>query len=87
MRNLQDVLNFFISLVNDYLVPLIISVALIYFLWGVISYIQKPDDKGRDMIFWGLIGLFAMVSVWGLVNLLDNTFKLENAQPPTPIFK
>jgi len=85
-RNLQDVLKFFVDLINNYLVPLIISLALIYFLWGVAKYIQKPDEKGREMILWGLIGLFVMVSVWGLVNLLGGTFNLINTQPPMPRF-
>lgn len=33
------------------------------------------------MMIYGIIGLFVMVSVWGLVNLLSNTFKLDKQFP------
>ena len=62
-------------------VPIVISLAVLYFLWGVARYILKPEDKedAKSMMIWGIIGLFVMVSIWGLVGLLSDTFDLDTA--------
>lgn len=61
-------------------VPILIVLAVIYFIWGVIKYVVSGDEeskaKGRTMIIYGIIGLAVIVGVWGLVNLLLNTFGL-----------
>ena len=61
------------------LVPMIITLALIYFFWGLAVYIKNSSDdtkrKAGLAIMWnGVLALFVMVSVWGLVNLLSDTF-------------
>jgi hypothetical protein len=77
-----------ISLINTVLVPLIFAVAFIVFLYGVAkTYIfsnGEPGEveKGHKIILWGLIGFFVMLSVWGLVNLVANTFGLNTATAP-----
>lgn len=59
------------------IVPLLIGAALVVFLWGVLMYVIKDDSdsKGKavNYMVFGIIGLFVMVSVWGLVNLLQDT--------------
>ena len=81
-----------IGLVEDiltWLVPLLIGVAVVVFLWGVVKYITAGGDeekikKGRDTMIWGIVGLFVMVAVWGLVWILLNTFNLDTGTPPYP---
>jgi len=63
--------------------PLLISISVIVFIVGVIKYISNGDDsakreEGRNFIMYGLIGLFVIVSVWGLVGVLQGTFGLGN---------
>lgn len=63
--------------------PLLISISVIVFIVGVIKYIANGDDstkreEGRNFILYGLIGLFVIVSVWGLVGVLQGTFGLGN---------
>lgn len=63
------------------LIPIIITLGVIYFMWGVIQYTTgKSDDakkEGRDRMIFGIIGLFVIVSIWGLVNLVSTTFDIE----------
>jgi len=71
------------------IIPLLISVALLVFIWGVIQYITAGDDeekrkKATNVILYGIIGLFAIVSVWGLVAILRNTFGITETNIPTP---
>ena len=60
------------------MVALIISWAAVTFLWALIKYIKSedPNAKGEAVktISWGILILAVMLSVWGLVNLLTNTF-------------
>lgn len=59
-------------------IPLVIAFAVLYFLWGARKYITAIDGddqkEAKDMIVHGIIILFVMVSVWGLVNLIVSTF-------------
>lgn len=78
-----------ISRITDILnlvVPLLIGVAVVIFLFGVVKYITAGGDEAkrteaRNTMIFGIIGLFVMVSVWGLVNVLLGTFGFEGAQP------
>jgi hypothetical protein len=54
------------------------SIALLVFFWGIVKYISKRgDEKGieeaKNTIKWGLLALFVMFSVWGLVQALAAT--------------
>lgn len=63
-------------------IPVLITLGVVYFVWGVISYVVAGDDeakkKGRDKIVYGIIGLAVIVAVWGLVKILTNTFGIDN---------
>jgi len=56
--------------------PLIMSLAVIYFVWALMQYLLKEGEeraKAKDAMVWGIIILFVMISVWGLVEILDAT--------------
>lgn len=64
---------------NRAVVPLIFSVAMVAFIWGVVQYVINTDNetaktKGKDFMIWGIVGLAVMLSIWGLVQILGNTF-------------
>ncbi|HEY9586253.1 MAG TPA: hypothetical protein VJJ27_01245 [Candidatus Paceibacterota bacterium] len=53
------------------------AVALLVFLWGVSKTIRAQGDEekikeGRRVMFWGIIALFVMVSISGLVAFLQH---------------
>lgn len=61
------------------LIPLIIGIAVLLFLIGVLQYVTAGGDEekraaARGMIIFGIIALFVMVTVWGFVRILANTF-------------
>jgi hypothetical protein len=57
------------------LVPLLIGIAIVVFFWGIVVYIFTGDkEKGKQVMISGIIALFVMTSVWGLVNILQRTF-------------
>lgn len=65
------------------LIPLIIGAAVLVFLWGVLNYVISGDDAdkradARWFMVWGIVALFVMVSVWGLVRILQNTLGVSS---------
>jgi len=90
-QTLLDTLAFFNALING-VVPLAISLALLVFFWGLIQYLFKIGDKtetegknnGLQLMIWGIAALFVMVSVWGIINILRSTFRVENNNVPVP---
>lgn len=73
-----------------YIIPILITIGVLYFVWGVVTYMIGADEeqktKGRDKIMYGLIGLAVIVAMWGLVYILTDTFGLreQNNLAPTP---
>jgi FtsH-binding integral membrane protein len=75
-----------IYLINGVLVPLLFAVSFIVFLYGVAkTYIFSHGEDaaaGHKIILWGLIGFAAMISVWGMVNVVADTFGLAGIGAP-----
>lgn len=90
VRTVADVGSLVIGIINEILVPAIFAIAFIVFIWGVFQYFiggkqdEETRQKGKQLMIWGLIGFFVMVSVWGLVNILVNTAGLDTNLPEYP---
>jgi Type IV secretion system pilin len=83
----------FIGFIDNYLVPLLFAVAFIVFIFGMFRYFilggadEEKRSQGRTLMLWGMIGFFVMVSIWGILNLLVNSFGLgSSARPDLPTF-
>ncbi len=87
-QNAQGIINIVRGLV-DQLIPLALAVALLVFFWGLIRYIWSAGDaegkaNGQKIMTAGIIGLFLMVSIWGIVGIIANTFGLTTGTRQTP---
>lgn len=73
-----------VSEILNAVIPVLIALGVVYFIWGVITYVISSDEEaktaGRNRIIYGIIGLAVIVGLWGLVNILKNTFGLGNVQ-------
>lgn len=78
--NLQYIICRISELLNT-IVPILIILGVIFFIYGVITYVISQDEeaksRGRDLMIYGLIGLLVIVSIWGLVAVLKNTFGIQ----------
>lgn len=58
----------------DVAVPIAITLALIYFIWHVVKYVVAPGEEekadARKKMLYGVIGMFVIIAVWGLVNFI-----------------
>jgi hypothetical protein len=64
------------------LAVILIGVALVVFFWGIIRYVLAGADEekraaGRSLMIYGVIGLFVMVAIWGLVYFLASLLGVE----------
>lgn len=79
--DVESILSEISSIIN-LIIPLLIAIALIVFIVGVIKYITAGADEekrkeARNTIIYGVIGLFAIVAVWGLVGVISSTFGID----------
>jgi len=93
IRDVQGLGQVIIDIINNVLVPLIFALSFLVFVWGIFQYFiaggsnQEKREEGQKLIMYGIVGFFLMVAVWGFVNILLNTFQLNQSIPripPTP---
>ena len=72
--------------IGNVVIELLIAFAVIYIIINVVRFIMSGDDTKRSelrtSILWGIVGLFVILSIWGLVRILTNTFNTGNRQAP-----
>lgn len=78
---MQYLSKFVTNIVNP-IIYFIFALALMYFLYGVIVFIMNADDEtarntGKKHILWGIVGLFIMVSVYGILGIVLGTIGAE----------
>lgn len=65
------------------------ALALLVFIWGLVKYLfsaGNADSKGegKSIMWWGVIALFVLFSVFGLVRFLQQSFGVTDNTPLTP---
>lgn len=84
--SITNIIDWLTCLIGGSIIPLLFALTFLYFIWGVAEFIRNADNQekrkeGRKRMIWGIVALFVMVSVWGLVAILRNTFGVENVIP------
>ena len=79
--NLTQLISFAGDILNR-IIPVLIALALVIFFWGLIQYI-RTNKGGKDIMIAGLVGLFIMVSVWGIIRIAQNTLGVGSGGPPS----
>ena len=84
-------LDSFLGRVSQYIlnpaIGLIFALAFVYFMWGVFTMIKNADNEteratGRQNMIWGIVGMFIMVAVYGIIGVIIGTFGLTNVPIP-----
>jgi hypothetical protein len=66
-------------------IPIFLSLAIIYFIWGVTKYVisdsEEAKKKGKDVMIYGIIGLTVIFGLWGIINLLTGIIGGQGTAP------
>lgn len=80
------------GIVKNILIPLAFALCVLYFFWGVAKYIrtgagsEKAAEEGKQVMIWGLVGLFIAFSIWGIISFIRvelNIPPIENIDKPS----
>ena len=71
----------------DALIPFIIGLSVFVIVWGIFRYITEASNEekraeAKRFVVWGIIGVFFMLSIWGFVAILVNTFEINRTIDP-----
>ncbi len=84
--NFSELINKLVDIINV-IVPLLITLAIVLFFFHTGKGIfGDAKDSGsakadlKDTLFWGVIIIFVMVSIWGILNIIGSEFNLMDAR-------
>jgi heme/copper-type cytochrome/quinol oxidase subunit 4 len=88
-QEIRDVNSLTIKLTNlgNTFIQILIAFAVIWIIFNIVRFLivgADSEDKrkaARQAILWGIVGLFVILSIWGLVRILTNTFRTDNNAP------
>jgi len=77
-NNIAELFTFGVCLLTKFVIPFLFALALVMFLAGVLKYVKNGDNEeareaGRGLMLFGIIALFVMTAVWGLVRIVFTT--------------
>ena len=75
--------------IGNLVIYILIALAVIFVVWNVVMTLIKAgnqEEKAGHMknIGWGILGLAIVLSIWGLVAILTNTFRTTPTTAPIP---
>lgn len=75
-KTFDELIGIFLDLIGV-IIPVIASLALLVFFWGLAKFIMnvsgdaKAVAEGKNLMIWGFIAIFIMVSIWGILSALS----------------
>lgn len=95
--NFKELIGVFVDLMTA-LMPVILGLALLSFFWGLVKFVSKAGDAkshadGKNLIVWGLIGIFVMLSFTGIIYFFYSDLGFNASHPfglptlPNPVGK
>jgi hypothetical protein len=72
VRSIGDIVNLAL--------PIVVALALLAFFYGLAKLIWGGAEavaEGKTLMIWGVVALFVMVSVWGLVRFIGDAFNID----------
>ena len=75
-RTFQELAADVVEILDATTAVLIVAGIVVYFYGistNILNFSDDAAEKVRTYFFWGIIVLFVMVSIWGILRLLQNT--------------
>lgn len=75
-RTFLELSNLIVLILDNATAVLIVAGIVVYFYGistNILNFSEGGMEKVRAYFFWGIIVLFVMVSIWGILRILQNT--------------
>ncbi|MEK7535830.1 MAG: pilin [Patescibacteria group bacterium] len=74
------------------LTPILVGLALVFFIWSLIKLIRSESDDDRAEakkgMWWGILAMFVIISIWGITTAIGRTLgidpKVDTTYPRPP---
>lgn len=78
-----NLIEAFTSRIIGGITSLAFGLAIIFFVWGIFVFIMNANDsakreEGKKRMVFGMVAIFIMVSIWGLIKIARNSVSLDN---------
>jgi hypothetical protein len=91
-QGLSPLMIFFqsVSKVLAIVIPVLVALAVAVFFWGLIRYLWSASNpekasENKNIMYWGVIAIFVMVSLWGLVLFIGRALNIgQGGSVPLP---
>ncbi len=81
---IQDYIIVIAKFLNSYVIPLLMAIALLFFMWGIVKYFiisgasSEGREQGKSLLLWGILAFVFMVSIWGIVRVVSSAMGTNN---------
>lgn len=85
LGNIDSLVTDIGNIINK-IIPILFALALLVFFWGLVKYIlggAEDKDKAKNLMIWGVVALFVMASVWGLVKFIGTAVGVGTDAAPS----
>ncbi len=81
--SLTGIINMLID-IGLKVIPFLGTIAFLAFVLGVARFIKSSGSgedvkKNKGLLIWGIIGLFVLVTIWGIISFLKSEFGFNNS--------
>ena len=81
----SNLISKFVTFIVDPAILVIFAAGFFLFLWGLVQFLwnleEGANSDGKQHMLWGIVGMLIMVSVYGIITLIDTTFELDISNP------
>ena len=88
--NLQTLLTKVLVFLNGVIVPFLLALAGLIFIWNAARYFiigganEAEREKARSLAVWGIFAFVIIVSLWGVVNAVAFGLGITRTDPVAP---
>lgn len=86
MNAANDLVNRFVDIIINPAILIVFAAGFFLFVWGLVEFLWRLDEggentAGKQHMIWGIVGMLIMVSVFGIISIINDTFDLDAGNP------
>jgi hypothetical protein len=85
-NDLSTYLQSVISFVNAVIIPFLLAIGFLFFVWGMFRYFivgatnEDARENGKSVIVYSVLGFILIIVFWGVVNILADATGLDGIE-------